>query len=65
MQKKKIKKYSFRRKGALGCTMNLNSVLQKIKCLKKNLMLNKESGDLQGRPHPDKLPNSEMEIKAS
>lgn len=45
--------------------MNLNSVLQKIKCLKKNLMLNKKSGDLQGTTHPDKLPNSEMELKAT
>lgn len=45
--------------------MNLNCALQKTKCLKKNLVLNKKSGDLQGIPHPDKLPNSEMELKAT
>lgn len=65
MQKIKKKHTGLRRKGTLGGIMNLNSMLQKIKCLKKNLVLNKKSGDLQGTTHPDKLPNSEMELKAT
>lgn len=61
----KIKKIQFEEKRSTGRYKDSELRAPEDKMFKEKPGVDKKSGDLQGIPHPDKLPNSEMELKAT